>query len=339
MMPRVSSSSSSSSGPRRRLAAVLAVAVVGTAGVGVAALVQQQHHRPWSPSSSSSSSSSSSWSSTTSRTTTSIAPILPPPTWSSSSSSSRSRHGGGGGGGSRLHLGPVDDLSEYGRGKQTSELDTLVNKRDAIRKAKLANAKPDDDVPRLDDMSDEEIRLMLVTKEEEARGKEDDDDALFAMPDFKTRRSASNADRRGLSSGSYGGDVVGPGDAAVPSSSGEEGDDGESSSSAGMFVDWTADYDDENEFHVPNRIGFTTCDWGNVRGGYVDGKLKKKDRAAGRYNKSDLKVSEKMRERAERGGGGGGGGGVGGGERHACVDMERDGNGMEERWGGGMGRF
>ena len=287
MMPRVSSSSSSSSGPRRRLAAVLAVAVVGTAGFGVAALVQQQHHRP------SSSSSSSSSSTRRGRTTTSSLALLPPPAWSSSSSS-RSRRGGGGGGGSRLRLGPVDDLSEYGRGKQTSELDTLVNKRDAIRKAKLANVKPDDDVPRLDDMSDEEIRLMLVTKEEEARGKEDDD-ALFAMPDFKTRRSASNADRRGLSSGTYGGDVVGPGDAAVPSSPGEEGDDGESSSSAGMFVDWTADYDDENEFHVPNRIGFTTCDWGNVRGGYVDGKLKKKDRAAGRYNKSDLKVSEKMK--------------------------------------------
>jgi len=61
-------------------------------------------------------------------------------------------------------------------------------------------------------------------------------------------------------------------------------------------VDWTEDYDNENEFHVPNRIGFDTIDWGNKRAGFSGGKLKKKDRREGRFNQADLRVSQFLRE-------------------------------------------
>src|SRR5210317_1971716 len=55
-----------------------------------------------------------------------------------------------------LALGPLDDrdnLSDYGKQKQKSELDSLVSKRDQIRAQKLANLKPDDDTPRMEEMT------------------------------------------------------------------------------------------------------------------------------------------------------------------------------------------
>ena len=66
--------------------------------------------------------------------------------------------------------------------------------------------------------------------------------------------------------------------------------DEEEEANRSMFVDWTEDYEDENEFHIPNRIGFSTLDWGNGKAGFVAGKLKKKDRKAGKFNKADLMV-------------------------------------------------
>ena len=66
--------------------------------------------------------------------------------------------------------------------------------------------------------------------------------------------------------------------------------DDEEEANRSMFVDWTEDYEDENEFHIPNRIGFSTVDWGNGKAGFVAGKLKKKDRKAGKFNKADLMV-------------------------------------------------
>jgi hypothetical protein len=118
------------------------------------------------------------------------------------------------------------------------------------------------------------------------KGNEDGDNALlFAMPEFRTKRSDSG-DRRGLSSGFE--------DAASTTPTDEEDGGG---SPSDMFVDWSADHDDKNELHMPNRIGFTMVDWCDPKKGYVSGKrkLKKKDRAAGKYNKSDLKVRARAR--------------------------------------------
>lgn len=212
-----------------------------------------------------------------------------------------------------LHLGDRDDISDYGRSKQKSELDSLISKRDQIRASKLANTKPDDDTPKLEEMSDEEIQAMFAKKNKPSsvdgggddgaeggggEGSVDDTtgggldiDDLFSrdyIPEFKTKRSGGS--NRGLSGGDSGGILDDP-------NAEGEGEEGEGGSSAGLFVDWTEDYDDENEFHVPNRIGFSTEDWGVEKAGFASGKLKKKDRKAGRFNKADLrKAYEKLQQ-------------------------------------------
>jgi len=207
-------------------------------------------------------------------------------------------------------------MSDYGRNKQKSELDSLTSKRDQIRMAKLANIKPDDDTPKMDEMSDEEIQAMLANKNKGSgggRGSDEDGggsggsgggssggvdggmnldvDQLFSkdyVPDFKTKRGGSSTNR-GLSGGDSGGVLDGD-----PNDDDEEG---ASRADRNVFVDWTEDYDDENEFHVPNRIGFTTRDWGNARKGFEGGKLKKKERRAGKFNKADLrKAYEKLQQ-------------------------------------------
>jgi len=55
-------------------------------------------------------------------------------------------------------------------------------------------------------------------------------------------------------------------------------------------IDYQADYDDENDFHVPNRIGFDTVAWGDVDLGFKAGKkLKKKEVRQGNFIVGDLK--------------------------------------------------
>jgi len=44
---------------------------------------------------------------------------------------------------------------------------------------------------------------------------------------------------------------------------------------AGLGIDYMADYEDENELHIPNRIGFATDSWGDESKGFVP-KTKKK---------------------------------------------------------------
>ena len=223
-----------------------------------------------------------------------------------------------------LNLGPMDDLSEYGKNKQRSELDNLTSKREAIKRARLANIKPNDDEPRLplttangdddnndDDISQDELQQLLQRLQKEKKEDPEEDD-LFAMPEFKTKRIANNNQQRGLSSGNYGADTTSSNGSSnknnnvggpKKTSSNDENDangnnnattEDEEEEDNDIFIDWTTDYNDENELHIPNRIGITTRNWGNVKLGYVDGKkkLKKKDRAVGRYNKNDLKVRE-----------------------------------------------
>jgi hypothetical protein len=170
-----------------------------------------------------------------------------------------------------LRLGDRDDMSDYGKERTTSELDSLISKRDAIKKNIIANTKPDDDTPPIEEMSDDDIAKMLSD--------ETDIDDLFSrdyVPTFSTKRGPSRA---GLSGGDSGGVL-----------DGEEKEDEERA----LFVDWTEDYDDENEFHIPNRIGFTTSEWGDKKKGFVAGKLKKNERKAGRFNKTDLQVSTRL---------------------------------------------
>lgn len=55
--------------------------------------------------------------------------------------------------------------------------------------------------------------------------------------------------------------------------------------------DYTNDYADENEFHIPNRMGFTTLRWGDTSRGFVqDGKLTNKMKKEGKFLAGDAQV-------------------------------------------------
>ena len=67
----------------------------------------------------------------------------------------------------------------------------------------------------------------------------------------------------------------------------------QSSPAVGKGIDYLADYEDENELHIPNRIGFSTAAWGDESQGFVPSsnkKLKKKEIAAGKFVPGDLQV-------------------------------------------------
>ena len=39
-----------------------------------------------------------------------------------------------------------------------------------------------------------------------------------------------------------------------------------------VSIDYTIEHDDENDFHIPNRIGFSTIGWGDPTHGFMSGK-------------------------------------------------------------------
>lgn len=58
------------------------------------------------------------------------------------------------------------------------------------------------------------------------------------------------------------------------------------------YIDYYADYEDENEFHIPNRMGFSTRCWGDAKEGFVpSGKLKKQQIREGKFVPGDLQVA------------------------------------------------
>lgn len=58
-----------------------------------------------------------------------------------------------------------------------------------------------------------------------------------------------------------------------------------------LSVDYLSEHDDENDFHVPNRLGFSTVGWGDPTRGFVsEGKLTKRMRKAGRYVPGDCQM-------------------------------------------------
>ena len=66
------------------------------------------------------------------------------------------------------------------------------------------------------------------------------------------------------------------------------------STSMKRAIDYLSDYPDENDLHIPNRIGFGTSHWGDEKKGFVgDSKrrLKKKEVRAGKFVPGDLQVA------------------------------------------------
>jgi aryl-alcohol dehydrogenase-like predicted oxidoreductase len=57
-------------------------------------------------------------------------------------------------------------------------------------------------------------------------------------------------------------------------------------------VDFLSDYEDENDFHIPNRIGISGSAWGDPSNGFVkSGKLSKRMLKAGQFNAGDIQVA------------------------------------------------
>jgi len=97
---------------------------------------------------------------------------------------------------------------------------------------------------------------------------------IFEMPDFKAARPLKTPKEVD--------DIGRGGTGAGDKNKNEEGD---------AYADFEAEYDDENELHIPNRIGFTTQAWGDVDEGFKAGKkLKKKEIKAGKFLAGDLQV-------------------------------------------------
>ena len=95
---------------------------------------------------------------------------------------------------------------------------------------------------------------------------------MESMPEFKTTRSERQ-----------------------PRKIEEIKDDDESSSGfdgTPEYIDYLADYDDENGFHIPNRLGISTRCWGDDKEGFVSsGKLKKKQLREGKFVPGDLQLA------------------------------------------------
>jgi len=149
-----------------------------------------------------------------------------------------------------LRLVPMGDED-----REKSQFDKLRSKRDELRKRVAADIKPKDDEPKADDMTEEELAAFLTGM----GGEKMFEDGF--MPSFNVSRETA--------------------------SGGDESEGSETVEKA-AFIDFT-EGNDENGFHIPNRIGFTTKDWGDAKAGFVAKKLKKKERKAGLYNKADLK--------------------------------------------------
>jgi aryl-alcohol dehydrogenase-like predicted oxidoreductase len=73
----------------------------------------------------------------------------------------------------------------------------------------------------------------------------------------------------------------------------KDGDDKDEKKPADApIVDFKADYEDENDFHIPNRIGISTKNWGNPSAGFVaSGKLTKRMVKAGKFVPGDLQLA------------------------------------------------
>jgi aryl-alcohol dehydrogenase-like predicted oxidoreductase len=133
------------------------------------------------------------------------------------------------------------------------ELSKLIGKRNQIKRKKR------EELPKEEDVLEEIVEKV-------------DPDAmdLDKMPEFQTKRVKRERKK----------------------DKEEEEDTSRAASQPAEVVDYTADYDDENDFHIPNRIGISTRCWGEAKEGFVSGgKLKKADLRAGKFVPGDLQMA------------------------------------------------
>ena len=159
----------------------------------------------------------------------------------------------------RLHMSDEDDDLDDLFGEDDDALSALIGKRDRIYKStpKVDKPKPPS--------TDEEIDAKL----DEIEAKVADFDYMDELPDFTSKRPVRT-----------------PKKVEKKAEKDDSAPDDEIS-----FFDYMADHDDENDFHIPNRMGFGTGAWGEPKLGFKEGKkLKKKEIKTGRYLAGDLQV-------------------------------------------------
>jgi aryl-alcohol dehydrogenase-like predicted oxidoreductase len=112
---------------------------------------------------------------------------------------------------------------------------------------------------------------------------------LDKLPEFKTerpvRRSGQSPDPNISEPGGKQGD-------SRSSSSNEETNNNNNNNDA-PIIDFQADYPDENDFHIPNRMGITTIAWGDPSRNFVadDKKLSQKRIRQGKFVPGDVQVA------------------------------------------------
>jgi aryl-alcohol dehydrogenase-like predicted oxidoreductase len=159
------------------------------------------------------------------------------------------------------------------------EISKLISRRSQIKRRK----REDDNIKSAESLTTTASGESIV------------DINLDALPEFKTERPVRSrrADNEDESS-----------------SSSDEGEDDDGSSATGRsksassssslpIVDFRADYDDENDLHVPNRMGVSTRAWGDPRlnfsaavsGGGSTNKLTKRDIKMGKFVAGDVQLA------------------------------------------------
>eukprot|EP00535_Pseudo-nitzschia_heimii_P008375 CAMPEP_0197189168 /NCGR_PEP_ID=MMETSP1423-20130617/19288_1 /TAXON_ID=476441 /ORGANISM="Pseudo-nitzschia heimii, Strain UNC1101" /LENGTH=493 /DNA_ID=CAMNT_0042641213 /DNA_START=131 /DNA_END=1615 /DNA_ORIENTATION=+ len=139
---------------------------------------------------------------------------------------------------------------------QDDELSKLIGKRSQIRRKKK------------DELPNEETSYGDLTSD----SFDTDDIDWESMPEFKTKRTKRQPKK------------IEEDEESKPSDRGY--------SDEPSYLDYLADHDDENDFHIPNRLGVSTRCWGDEEEGFVpSGKLKKKQLREGKFVPGDLQMS------------------------------------------------
>jgi hypothetical protein len=154
-----------------------------------------------------------------------------------------------------------------GNGGDEDELSKLISKRNQIKRKK----KEEDQV----------IEERLMESLEPSIDPE-------KLPEFRTARPSTS------STSSFSSSKSSKKKDAKNADAKEQQPEASASSSFVPVVDYLADYDDENDFHIPNRIGISGAAWGDVSQGFVKtttGKLSKRMLKAGMFNAGDIQVA------------------------------------------------
>ena len=143
----------------------------------------------------------------------------------------------------------------YSSNLDDDELSKLIGKRKQIKRKKKEELPSEEQI-----LEEIEESLLVDTSNLD----------FDSMPEFKTKRIARTPKQEE--------------EAATQSKP--------AASKEPEITDYLADHDDENELHIPNRIGFTTRCWGEEKEGFVSsGKLKKQELREGKFVPGDLQVA------------------------------------------------